>query len=106
MDVPKALYKAQQAKGKMSKIQAAGKNGAVAVLLNGLSEVKEVEISIDELRELLGDSVSEQDLKIIAKQLSKQFKKALEDAKKALEKEMMNSADLDELKNLFGGLGG
>ncbi len=87
-DVPKALYKAQQAKSKMGKIQVAGKEGAVAVLLNGLSEVKEVEIDIEILKEEFPE-LTEDQLKKLAKLLAKQFKKALADGKKSLEKELM-----------------
>lgn len=100
MDVPKAMYKAQQAKKKMSRIEVAGQNGAVSVLMNGLNEIVEVEIDDEELMD--SDSMSPEEFARAMKKLADQFKKAVADAKKQLEKEMMNSTSIDELKDMLG----
>ncbi len=100
LDFPKAMYKAQQAKKKMSKIEVAGQDGAVSVLMNGLNEIVEVEIDSDVLTD--NDMISRDELERILKKLAEQFRKANADAKKQLEKEMMNSANLDDIKEMLG----
>ena len=100
MNVPKAMYKAQQAKKQMSKIQVAGVDGEVSVLMNGLNEIVEIEIDEDALTD--SDSISRDEFERIIKNLKKQFKNAVADAKKQLEKEMMNSANLDDIKEMLG----
>ena len=100
MNVPKAMYKAQQAKKQMSKIQVAGVDGEVSVLMNGLNEIVEIEIDEDALTD--SDSISRDEFERIIKNLKKQFKNAVADEKKQLEKEMMNSANLDDIKEMLG----
>lgn len=100
--MPKAMYKANQAKKRMAKIQAAGKSGIIGVLVNGLSEVDDVEVDREELKLLLGiedDEVVER----VAKAIEKDIKEALNAAKKNLEKELIKNTNLDELKGLLGG---
>jgi DNA-binding protein YbaB len=104
LNVPKAVYKAQQAKKKMSKIQAAGKDEAVSILMNGLSEVAEVEIDSDDLMSYFdGMDIDPKLVEKISKRLSKNFLKAYADAKKQIEKQLMSSASLDDLKEMLGG---
>lgn len=98
LDVPKALYKAQQAKKRMEKIRAAGAEGAVSVLMNGLGEIEEVEIDRALFAELI-----QKDSNDAASTLEDQIKKAIAKAKKELEKQLMSSTDLNDLKSLLGG---
>lgn len=103
LNVPKALYKAQQAKKKMSKIEAAGKDESVVVVMNGLSELSDVDFDMDEFKTLFPENtLSDSQIEEISKKLSKNFKKAFEDAKKQIEKELMSSTSLDDLKGLLG----
>ena len=100
MNVPKAMYKAQQAKKQMSKIQVAGTSGSVSILMNGLNEIVEIEIDEEGLTD--SDTISRDEFEKILKKLKDQFKSAMSDAKKQLEKEMMNSANLDDIKEMLG----
>lgn len=103
LNVPKALYKAQQAKKRMSKIEAAGKDESVVIVMNGLSEITEVDFEMEEFKSLFADKgLSDSQIEEISKKLSKNFKKAFEDAKKQIEKELMSSTSLDDLKGLLG----
>lgn len=95
LDMPKAMYKAQQAKKKMQKIQVVGQHGSVSVLMNGLNDIVEIEINED----AFGDN---EDMTTMLKRIAEDTKKAIADAKKALEKEMMNSANLDDIKEMLG----
>ena len=100
LNAPKAMYKAQQAKKQMSKIEVAGRNGNVSVLMNGLNDIVEVEIDKENL--LGSDSISRDEFSKIANKLSEEFKKAVADAKKQLEKEIMNSSSMEDIKGMLG----
>ncbi len=101
-NVPKALYKAQQAKNQMSKLKAAGQQGPVGILVNGLNEIVEVEIDVDSLSAMFEDSIPRNTLEKIANILSQSTKKAFADAKKQIEQELIKSTSLDDLKDLLG----
>lgn len=103
LNAPKAVYKAQQAKKQMEKIQAAGISDGVSILTNGLNDVVDVEIDIDMYRDILGESFDEEKMKKLLMKLAEGFKKASADAKKHLERELMASTSLDDLKGLLGG---
>lgn len=100
-DMAKMAQKAMQAKKQMSKIQAAGKNGSLGILIDGLYNVVEVEVSRDELKSELGIELDDHALDRIAKTIEKNVKESFSDAKKSLEKELANSTNLDDLKNLL-----
>ncbi len=103
LNIPKAVYKAQQAKNKMSKIEAAGKDEAVIIVLNGLNEITNVDFDVDELKNTFKSSdISDIDLEALMKKLSKNIKKSFQDAKKQIEKELISSTSIDDLKNLLG----
>ena len=97
---PKALYKAQQAKKRMSKIQAAGQSDSIAVLMNGLNEIEEVELNYEFIAEEFDVDIDK--LKKLSEKLSKDIKKAFADAKKQIEQELISSTSLDDLKGLLG----
>lgn len=100
LGAPKAIYKAQQAKKKMSQLQAAGQSNSVAILLNGLNELVEVELNATALRDVLGD-VSDDKLQRLSEALSKDLKKAFADAKKQIEQLLMSSTSIEDLKELL-----
>ena len=97
----KMAQKAMQAKKQMSKINAAGKSGSLGVLIDGLYNVVAVEVDREELLKEIGGEVDEKTLDKIAKITEKNVKDAFNNSKKALEKELANSTNLDDLKNLL-----
>lgn len=97
---PKALYKAQQAKRKMSKIQAAGQSDSIAVLMNGLNELVEVELNYDFIAEEFDIDIDK--IKKLSDKLSKDVKRAFADAKKQIEQELISSTSMEDLKGLLG----
>lgn len=101
-DIPKAIYKAQQAKKKMSQLQAASRDGVVSILLNGLNEIEEVEISAELIMEMF-PALDAKDAKKLADELSKNIKKSFADAKKQIEKQLIESTNMDDLKELLSG---
>lgn len=98
IDTAKTLRKAQQAKSRMSKIEAVGrsKSGNLAILLNGLSKMVEAKAQ-DELLEGL-----------TAKKLEKEIIEAYNDAHDDLEKQMAatmsadGNMDMDAIRKMFG----
>lgn len=100
LNAPKAIYKAQQAKKQMSKIQAAGMADGVSILLNGLNDVVEIEIEETYVSDLL--SQHGQNAAKVKDALQKSIKNAFADAKKQLEKELVSSTSLEDLKELLG----
>ncbi len=101
MDTTKMIQKARQAKKKMEQLEVAGQSGSLALLMNGLYEVTEVEVSEEKLKDELQLELSEKDLQKIADLLKKNVKEALKDAKKQLEKQMASATSLDDLKDLL-----
>ncbi len=91
IDMGKALRKAQQTKSAMKNLQAVGqsKSKRTAVLLNGINEMVELTFE-DEL-------VQESD----AKQLAKEVIQAYDEARKDLEKQMANSMNMDDIRDLL-----
>lgn len=100
-DMAKMAQKAMQAKKQMSKINAAGKAGYLGVLIDGLYTVNEVEVNRDELRKELGIEIDDKALNKLAESVEKNVKDSFNSAKKSLEKELANSANLDDLKSLL-----
>lgn len=97
---PKALYKAQQAKKKMSQIQAAGQSETIAILMNGLNELEEIELNTSYISEEYG--IDSDTIAKLSDKLSKDIKKAFADAKKQIEQQLMSSTSLEDLKGLLG----
>lgn len=102
LDTAKMVNKARQAKKKMEQVEAVGKEGSTAVLINGLYEISDIEIDIDEFIAELNNSVDEETAEKIAATLKKNIMKAMKNAKKQLEKELANMTSLDDLKNMLG----
>ncbi len=102
MDTAKMLNEARKARKKMSQMQVAGQSGSMAVLMNGLYDVEDVDIDADKLKEELGDSFTDEQIKKITENAKKRIKESMNDAKKQLEKELASMTSLDDLKNLLG----
>ncbi len=102
-DVAKAMNNARKMKNQMSKIQAAGKGGMISMLLNGVNDLDEVEVNRDELYAYLEPlGVSRDTSDKLAKRLEDNIKEAYGNTKKNLEKEMVKSANMDDLKSMLG----
>lgn len=92
IDTAKMIRKAQQARSQMSKIQVVGKSksGNLAILVNGLTEITDVQVEQGLLANL------------DAKSLRKEIMEAYEDARKQLEQSMRQNMSMDSLKDLLG----
>jgi DNA-binding protein YbaB len=99
-DMAKMAQKAMQARKKMSKVKAAGKSGFLAVLIDGLYTVTDVEVDKNELRAEL-DGLDDKTIDKIATLVEKNVKNVFNDAKKSLEKELASSSSMEELKGLL-----
>ena len=103
MDTAKMVNQARKAKKKMEQVEAVGKSGSAAVLINGLYEISDIEFDIEELVNSLGASLSQDEVEKIVNQVKKDMQKAMKNAKKQLEKELASMTSLDDLKGLLGG---
>lgn len=100
MDMAKMARQAMAARSKMSKIKAAGKHGSLAMVIDGLYNVTDIEINKDELRAELGD-IEDGLLDKIVRVFSKNIQKASADTKKALEKELSQNTSMEDLKSML-----
>lgn len=100
LDVAKMAMKARKMQSQMNKTKAAGKSGSVGVVINGLYSIVDFELYMEELTAKF-PQVDKAVLEKIARSVLEDMKKANEDAKNTLQKEMAASADLDDLKNMF-----
>jgi|GEM_PF-3902499 len=92
IDTAKMIRKAQQAKSQMSKIQVIGKSKSanLAILMNGLTEIVEVQCEEAILSGLT------------TRKLQQEIKEAYADSRKQLEDAMRNNVSMDSLKDLLG----
>lgn len=99
LGVPRAIQKANQAKKQMQAIQSLGQSGAVNLLLNGINEIEEVEIDQGFLMQLgLSSDISEK----LARKLAEDIKKSYANAKKDIEKKIVQNTSIDDLRELLG----
>jgi DNA-binding protein YbaB len=104
LDMAKAMQKAQATKSKMSKLQAAGTSNMVSILLNGLSELVEVEIDTAKLKtnpSIASSGLSDRQISDICDLLANDLKKAYIDAKKEVERLIMSTTSIDDLKDML-----
>jgi DNA-binding protein YbaB len=101
MDMANMARKAMQARSRMSKINAAGKAGSLAILIDGLYTVLEIEIDKEELRAELGEDFTDSMIDKVVKVFSKNIKQASNNSKKSLEQELSKSTSIDDLKDLL-----
>lgn len=100
-DMAKMASKAMQARKAMNKVQAAGQSGLVGLVINGLYSVVDIEINEDDLLNRIAGKSPEEAARETANSLKKDFKNAVEDAKKQLEKELSASTSLEDLKSML-----
>lgn len=101
IDMAKMAQKAMKARGTMSRIKAAGKNGSLAMAIDGLYNVTDVEIDKDELKKEIGYEVEDRVLEKIINVFKNNIKKASGDTKKALEKELASNTSMDDLRSML-----
>lgn len=97
----KMASKAMKARGMMKKIEAAGQSGIVSLIINGLYSVSEIEIDREALDQKIAGKSTEEAVTETVNTLKKDFADAVEDAKKQLEKEMMNATSIDDLRDML-----
>lgn len=97
----KMASKAMKARGMMKKIQAAGQAGVVSLIINGLYSVSEIEIDREKLNEKIAGKDTDSAVTETINTLKNDFQEAVEDAKKQLEKEMMNATSIDDLRDML-----
>jgi DNA-binding protein YbaB len=100
LGIPKAIQKANAAKKQMQSIQSLGQSGVVSILLNGINEIEEIEIESNML--IQGFGLNEDQAVRIAKRIAEDLKKSYADAKKQIEKKIVQNTSIDDLKELLG----
>lgn len=100
LGIPKAIQKANAAKKQMQSIQSLGQSGDISILLNGINEIEEIEIESNKFIQDFG--LSKDQASRIARKLAEDFKKAYADAKKQIEKKIVQNTSIDDLKELLG----
>lgn len=91
LDVAKMVRKAQQTKGLMKKVTAAGRSRSqrTAILLNGLNDIEEIDFAPEVLENRDG------------KEVEREVIEAFKDAKKNLEKELAQTMDMDSIRDML-----
>jgi len=103
-DMAKLAKKAMDAKRKMSNLTAVGVSGAVSVLINGLYEILEVQVDKSVLNSLYDPkriSDSKELVELVSEKLTNDFQASFKSARVSLEKEMANSANIEDIKGLL-----
>lgn len=97
----KMAQKAMKARSAMSKIKAAGKNGSLAMAIDGLYNVTDVEVDKETLKSEIGYEIEDRVLEKVINVFKNNIKRASADTKKALEKELQNNTSMDDLKSML-----
>lgn len=100
LDVAKMAMKARKMQSEMGKTKSAGKSGSVGVIINGLYSIVGFELYMEVLTAKF-PKIDPVVLEQIASSIMEDVKKANEDAKNSLQKDMAKNANLDDLKNMF-----
>jgi DNA-binding protein YbaB len=100
----KMIIQAKKAQKQMKQMEVAGQSGAINLIMNGLYEASEdTEIDVDVLaNDLANLGLSREAIEGIAEYFGYHIPKSINDTKKQLEKNLANSANLDDLKGMFG----
>jgi len=100
-DTAKAAMRLRKVQGEMKQKKTAAKSGALAVSVNGLNDMDDIEAFIEELKvEFPG--IEESVLRKLADYFIKHIKKAFSDAKGQMQKDMASSMDMEDFKDLLG----
>jgi DNA-binding protein YbaB len=100
LDLPKLALKARKMQSQMQSIKAVGKSGVIGLIINGVYTIVEIEPDFEELKKRF-PGVPEDSLRKIVTTINNDTKKAVEDAKSQLQKEMASSTSLDDLKGML-----
>ena len=100
LDLPKLALKARKMQSQMQALKAVGKSGVIALIINGVYSVVEIEPDYEELAKRF-PNVPEDTLKKIVTTVGNDTKKAVEDAKNQLQKEMASNTSLDDLRGML-----
>ncbi len=105
LDIPKMIAQARELQKKAKAVIAAGRSGAVSILLNGLIEWEEEMVNEDMVMESGKFQESEREaVKKVIDILKRDFRGAFKDAKKQIEKKMGEGMDKDEVMGMMEGL--
>lgn len=100
LDLPKLALKARKMQSQMQATKAVGKSGVIALIINGVYSIVETEPDYEELAKRF-PNVPEDTLKKIVTTVTNDTKKAVEDAKNQLQKEMAANTSLDDLRGML-----
>lgn len=92
------VAKAREAQNKAKKIEAAGQHQSASILINGLIDWVDDEVSVDSVMQQA--NLTEENREVTQKVINivrKDLKKAFEDAKKQLNKKMSESMDMKDM---------
>lgn len=101
LDLPRLALKARKMQNQMQSIKAVGKSGSIALIINGVYSIIEIEPDYQELLKKFPE-ISEDVLRKIITSVANDTKKAVEDAKAQLQKEMAANTSLDDLRGMLG----
>jgi len=103
LDIPKMIAKAREAQNRAKKIQAAGQHGSASMLVNGLIDWVEDEVSVDAVMQKANISADQKALvEKVVKITREDLRLSFEDAKKQLQKKMQETMNVDDIKDLLG----
>lgn len=101
-DMAKMIRKAQQAKQKMQQIQGVGSSGAFGIVIDGLYNVLEAELDLENLKQILQKYNLEESVYMEIKNVvERDVKNSFKEAKKHLEKQLANNTSLEDLKGFL-----
>ncbi len=100
LDLPKLALKARKMQNQMQATKSVGKSGVIALIINGVYSVVEIEPDYEELKKRF-PNIPEDSLKKLVTTITNDTKKAVEDAKTQLQKEMAASTNLDDLRGML-----
>jgi len=100
LDLPKLALKARKMQSQMQNTKAVGKSGTMALIINGVYSIVETEPDYVELAKRF-PNIPENDLKKLVTTITTDTKKALDDAKAQLQKDMAANTSLDDLRGML-----
>ncbi|CAG1021833.1 hypothetical protein DOJK_01272 [Patescibacteria group bacterium] len=101
LDLPKLAMKARKMQNQMKAIKAVGKHGTIALIIDGVYSIVEIEPDYEALSQKF-PSVPADTLRKLVEAVAFDTKKAVDDAKDQLQKEMAANTSLDDLKGMLG----
>ncbi len=100
LDLPKLALKARKMQSQMQATKSVGKSGTIALIINGVYSIVEVEPDYEELKKRF-PTIPEDVLRKLVTTIANDTKKAVDDAKNQLQKEMAANTSLDDLRGML-----